>query len=156
MSEMQFSTFYLDNARFGVDIILVREINRQLQITPVHKLSEYVRGLINLRGQIVTVLDLGIKLGIGAREITEHSRCIILKTREDMALQDLQSRLGDEAPTDLVGLLVDRIGDVVTIDHTDIESPPANVGEIDGTFMNGVVKLDGELLSILKLQKVCE
>jgi hypothetical protein len=72
-----------------------------------------------------------------------------------MALQDLQADSATRRPPTW-SVCGRPIGDVVTIDHTDIESPPANIGEIDGTFMNGVVKLDGELLSILKLQKVCE
>ena len=84
MENRQFITFYLGEDLFGLDILLVREINRHLELTRVDRTPEFVRGLMNLRGQIVTVLDLGIRLGIGARAIERESSCIVLKTRGEL------------------------------------------------------------------------
>lgn len=146
MAELQYCTFYLDNALFGINIILVREINRQIEMTPVHNLPPYIRGLLNLRGQIITVLDTGIKLGLPERTVSDSSRIIILKTVDD------HGQAVHTAGSDVVGLLVDRIGDVVRVNEGDIERPPANMGDINGKFLTGVVKLDGRLLALVKVE----
>ena len=137
MKSRQFVTFGIDDYLLGIDILKVREINRVLDITPVQHARTYVRGLINLRGQTVTVFDLGRRLGLALREIAEESHNIILKN-------------------DAVGLLVDSIGDVVMAQDDEIEQPPANVGGIEGRFIEGVVKLREELLVILSAEKILE
>lgn len=137
MNSKQFVTFRIDDYLLGIDILKVREINRFLDITPVQHAREHIRGLINLRGQTVTVFDLGIRLGLKYREITGESHNIILKN-------------------DLVGLLVDSIGDVVEAQNHAIENPPANVGEIEGKFIEGVVTLEDELLVVLSSEKILE
>ncbi|OQX26455.1 MAG: hypothetical protein BWK80_10385 [Desulfobacteraceae bacterium IS3] len=133
----QFVTFRIDMYLMGIDILAVREINRFLDITPVQHVQDYIRGLINLRGQTVTVFDLGVRLGLSARILTDNSHNIILKK-------------------DAVGLLVDCIGDVTEADEAEIEPPPANVAEIEEKFIAGVVKLDDELLVILSAEKILE
>jgi len=133
----QFVTFRIDMYLMGIDILAVREINRFLDITPVQHVQDYIRGLINLRGQTVTVFDLGVRLGLSARILTDNSHNIILKK-------------------DAVGLLVDCIGDVTEAEETEIELPPANVGKIEEKFVVGVVKLEDELLVILSAEKILE
>lgn len=150
MAERQFITFYLDNDFFGIDILLVREINRHLDVTPVELAPDYVRGLLNLRGQIVTVIDLGIRLGLGPRKIGPNSSCIILKTSAELARSSAIHLLKDSTASDLVGLLVDYIGDVVAVDALEIEPPPAHTTGVRGRFLEGVVKLDKGLLVTLK------
>ena len=135
MSIRQFVTFRIDDHLLGIDVLGVREINRALDITPVPKAPEYVRGLVNLRGQIVTVFDLGVRLGFGPRKITENTHNVILKS-------------------DVVGLMVDAIGDVAITEDDEVEPPPANVGAIEGEFIEGVVKLENELLVILSAEKL--
>lgn len=137
MSTQQFVTFRIDSNLLGIDILNVREINRILDITPVQHAPDYIRGLVNLRGQTVTVFDLGIRLGLSLREITAESHNIILKN-------------------DTVGLLVDSIGDVVNADETQIKPPPANIGKIESEFVDGVVRLDEKLLVVLSAQRVLE
>jgi len=145
-----FVTFHIDQQMFGIEIERVREINRYLDITQVQQAPSYIRGLVNLRGQIVTVLDLGIRLGLAAREITSKSHNVILNA--------LSSHNGDEAreSRDTVGLLVDAIDDVVEVEENEIEPPPANIGELDGRFLTGVAKLNEGLLVILSGEKVLE
>ncbi len=137
MKSRQFVTFGIDDYLLGIDILKVREINRVLDITPVQHARTYVRGLINLRGQTVTVFDLGRRLGLALRKIAEESHNIILKN-------------------DAVGLLVDSIRDVVVAQDDEIEQPPANVGGIEGKFIEGIVKLEKDLLLILSAEKILE
>jgi len=133
----QFVTFRIDDYLLGIDVLTVREINRVLDITPVQHAPEYVRGLANLRGQTITVIDLGTRLGLGPRKIGEESHNIVLKL-------------------DAVGLLVDSVGDVVEIRVHDIEPPPANVGGIQKQFVGAVAQLQEELLAILSAEKILE
>jgi len=156
MSEQQYTTFYLDDMLFGIDIMRVREINPHLDITTVHKVPDYVRGLINLRGRIVTVLDLGVRLGLEPRNIADSSRSIVLKTRDELGQHMDEKKIGESTSNDVVGLLVDRIGDVVSVDSAEVEMPPANMGDINSQYISGVIKLEGELLSIIKINQVCQ
>lgn len=137
MHTYQFISFRLDTYLAGISILKVREINRLVDITPVQHAPEYVRGLINLRGQTVTVFDLGIRLGLGPRTITEDTHNIILKG-------------------DAVGLLVDNIGDVVDARDSEIKAPPANLGGIAREFIESVVKLDQELMIVLSSENILE
>jgi purine-binding chemotaxis protein CheW len=157
MDTKSFSSFLLNDQLFGLDILLVREISKQLNITPVPMAPEYIRGLINLRGQIVTVLDLRQRLGLGENPVTSDSCNIVLKS--EMELSTIRGRDGREdlfAVPDKVGLLVDAIGDVITVDSKMIDAPPANMGEIDGKFLTGVAKLDETLMAILDVTKILE
>jgi purine-binding chemotaxis protein CheW len=137
MAAKQFVTFRIEGDLLGIDVLRVREINRMLDITLVPKAPDYVRGLVNLRGQIVTVFDLGIRLGLPRREITEQTHNVILKHHA-------------------VGLLVDLIGNIVQCDELEVERCPANAGSIDEKFIEGVVKLEDELLVVLRTGKLLE
>jgi purine-binding chemotaxis protein CheW len=134
---MQLATFYLDDLRFGVDITEIQEINRQHNLTEVPHTPRHVRGVINLRGEVVTVLDLRTILGLGNTKFVRTSRNIILQ--------------GQGEP---VGLLVDRLSDVVTIERDVLEPPPANIAGVDARFMYGVYQMEGELMVILKIEEL--
>ncbi len=137
MDFYQFITFTIMDNYFGINIRDVREINRLLDITPVQHAPLYVRGLINLRGNTVTVFDLGVRLGLKKRTVTEDSHNIILKK-------------------DSVGLIVDNIGDVIEATESEIETPPANIGAIESEFVEGVKRLDDDLLLILAANRLLE
>jgi len=137
MTSRQFVTFRIDEHLVGIDILKVREINRVLEITPVQHAPAYVRGLVNLRGQTVTVFDLGVRLGLPPRSITETSHNVILK------------------PDD-IGLLVDRIGDVEEAEETAVEAPPANLNRIGAAFIECVVRLKDDLVLVLSPEKILE
>ena len=147
----QYATFYLNSSYFGIDVLLVREVNQNIDITPVDGALSFVRGLLNLRGLIITVLDPGVQLGLGPRTIGEETRCVVLKTNSELEKIRASGTPVEDASADMVGLLVDRIGDMITIDEKEIESAPANVAGVDGRFLEGVVKLDGELLITLRI-----
>jgi purine-binding chemotaxis protein CheW len=154
MPEQQYATFIIDEHLFGINVLLVREINPHTNITPVDLAPEFVRGLMNLRGQIVTIIDPALRLGIGKRAITPRSRCVVLKTAREIEEREDAAGLIADAVNDNVGLLVDAIGDMVSADTRSIEPPPANIGDIDGRYMSGVFKLDGRLMIVLKTGEV--
>jgi purine-binding chemotaxis protein CheW len=138
MATKQYVTFSIDGYLLGLDVLRVQEINRFLDITPAPGAPAYVRGLVNLRGQTLTVFDLGIRLGLAARRpLTEESHNVVLKQQ-------------------LVGLLVDSIGNIVQCDEAGIEQCPANACRIQADFVDGVVRLEEQLLIILRPEKILE
>ncbi len=138
-SELEISTFYIDGMLLGIDILQVQEINQHLEITTVPHTPDDVLGVINLRGEVVTVLDLRRILGMGESEITPQSRNFIIKAEEEH-----------------VGLLVDKVADVVIFKESEMEAPPANINNIDSRFFQGIYKMDGHLLAILTPQEILE
>jgi purine-binding chemotaxis protein CheW len=149
-----YATFQLGDRLFGLDLMLIREINRIREITPVPDAKPHIRGLINLRGQIVTILDLGVRLGLERQDLLEGSHNIILKTSSELAACLGGSGHPPAAGNDLVGFLVDAIGDVVEADAAAMEPPSANVSEAEGRFLQGVLKTEAGLLVLLDLQEI--
>lgn len=136
-SVLELATFYVGHALCGMDILKVQEINKLMEMTKVPQAPDYMVGILNLRGQIVTIIDLGQKLGLGSVEITNESRNIIIN-----------------APGEHVGLLVSRISDVVMADPDRIEQAPANMSGVQGSFFTGVYKTENRLIGILDIKEV--
>jgi purine-binding chemotaxis protein CheW len=136
-SIIELATFYVGDALCGMDILNIQAINKLMEMTKVPQAPDYMIGILNLRGQIVTIIDLGQKLGLGAVEISNESRNIIIN-----------------APGEHVGLLVTRISDVVMADPEKIESAPANMSGIQGGFFTGVYKTENKLIGILDIKEV--
>lgn len=143
----QYATFTVGERLLGLDIMGVREIIRVSDLTPVPRADAAIRGLLNLRGQIVTILDLAVRLGHPQPPITDASHIVILK-----ADAHLQSAKGDAM--DLVGLLVDAIADVVEAHDSEAEPPPANLSEAEERFVSGVIKTEAGLLVLLNLPEL--
>ena len=156
MAEKQFTTFKLGDDLFGIDILMVREINRSLQITPVEQAPEFVTGLLNLRGQIITVIDLGVRLGLDRREVMGSTRCIVLKTSQELANRNVAEDIVKSASTDQVGFLVDSVGDMVSVTDNEIAPPPANLGQVSEKFLTGVVKLEHGLVGLLDVGRILQ
>ena len=131
----QFATFQLADLWLGINIRCIREINRVTEMTPVPDAPECVRGVINLRGDVVTVMDLRTILQLPAGELTPKSRWMIVES-------------GDEQ----VGLLVDHVSDVVQVDMAEIEPLPANLARREGQFFTGVYRWNNELLVVLDVE----
>jgi purine-binding chemotaxis protein CheW len=137
---LQISCFYLDKTLFGVDINLVQEINEVVNITQVPLSPDYVLGIMNLRGQIVTVIDQCRKLGFNPSGIRDNSRVIIVKSQSEC-----------------IGLLVDKITEVITVNRNRISTPPSNIKGVQGRFFQGVIQTDRqELLALLDVETVLE
>lgn len=135
--ECQYATFYLDDLLFGVDIASVQEINRQVEITPVPHAPEHVRGVINLRGEVATVIDLRTVLGLPPAEDSRDARNLIVHSQGEA-----------------IGLWVDRISDILTVRSDLVSSPPANVDGIDGKFFQGVHTLEKDIVVLLDVEQV--
>ncbi len=132
----QFSTFYLERYFFGVPVEQVQEVIRHLDMTHVPLVSEVVRGLINLRGQIVTAIDLRRRLGMPERAADRLPMNVVVRT-DDGA----------------VSLLVDEIGDVIEVAQDTYEAPPQNMSAQQKELVEGVYKLDGQLLLVLNTER---
>lgn len=134
---LEMVTFYLGGGLCGMDILRVQEINKLLEMTPVPLAPEYVNGILNLRGQIITIIDLGKRLGLSSTRLSDESRNIVV-----------------DSENEYIGLLVDRISDVVRADWDNVEQPPANIGGILGKFFEGVFKTENSLIGILDVDEV--
>lgn len=134
---VELATFYVGEALCGMDILNVQEINKLMDMTNVPQAPDYVTGILNLRGQIVTVIDLGKKLGLSSTELTDATRNIIVN-----------------AGNEHVGLLVSSISDVVEAQWEKVEKPPANLGGLQGNFFKGVFKTQDRLIGILDVNHV--
>ena len=133
----QYCTFRLGHLAIGVDVQSVREVIRHQQITRVPLAPREVMGLINLRGQIITALDLRDQLGLSSEgELRNH---VVI-------------RRGDEA----VSLMVDEVGDVVTPSLAEYESMPAAVPEKVREILSGAFKLEGRLLLVFDTERVTD
>ena len=128
----ELAIFMVGHMPCGLDTELVQEIIKNSQITVVHRAPEYVRGVINLRGEIATIIDLRIKFKMEPYTQNQNMEIVVV-------------RQGDEA----IGLLVDRVNDVVIASKDDISPPPSNVGNITGAFFDGIFTMEQELVTVL-------
>jgi len=137
--KLQFCTFYLDNLLFGVELTHVQEVIRYLEMTRVPLAPGVVSGLINLRGQIVTAIDLRSRLEIAPRGAGALPMNVVVRS-EDGA----------------VSLLVDEIGDVVEVEESTFEPPPETLRGLVRTVILGVHKLNDRLMHVLDTEKACQ
>lgn len=137
ISDLEFSTFYLGEALFGISLLDIQEINKQSDITRVPQASDDIKGILNLRGRIVTMIDLGKKLGLDSLQKTKENRNIIV-----------------DSGGEYIGLMVDAISNVVTAKKTDLEPAPANISGVRGTCFVGVLKTETDLIGILNIDEI--
>jgi purine-binding chemotaxis protein CheW len=135
----QFCTFYLDRLMFGVELEKVQEVIRYLEITEVPLAPRVVSGLMNLRGQIVTGIDLRRRLDLADRPAEMQPMNVVIRS-------------GDGA----VSLLVDEIGDVVEVTEESFERPPETLQGAVREVLLGVHKLERQLMHVLNTEKACE
>ncbi len=130
-------TFKLDNETYGINVMQVQEILRYTEIAPVPGAPAYVMGIINLRGNVVTVIDTRARFGMESAELTDNTRIVII-----------------EAETQVIGILVDSVAEVVYLKTSDIDVAP-NVGNDESAkYIQGVSNRDGELLILVDLNKL--
>ena len=134
---LQWVTFRLDNETYGINVMQVQEVLRHTEIAPVPGAPEYVLGIINLRGNVVTVIDTRQRFGLAPAPVTEQTRIVII-----------------EADRQVVGILVDSVAEVVYLRQSEIETAP-NVGnEESAKFIQGVCHKNDELLILVELDKL--
>lgn len=134
---LEIATFYVGDTLMGIAIDQVEEINHHLDLTSVPQGPASVRGLLNLRGEVVTVIDLRVILGLDPTAITRKTCNVVVRWQGEQ-----------------IGLLADRVGEVVVARRSCLEPPPANVLASDGRFFQGVCKLETGLLLLLRLEQI--
>ena len=134
---LQWVTFCLEDETYGINVMQVQEVLRYSEIAPVPGAPDYVLGIINLRGNVVTVIDTRTRFGLPTTEVSDNSRIVII-----------------ESDKQVVGILVDSVAEVVYLRSSEIDSAP-NVGtEESAKFIQGVSNRDGELLILVDLNKL--
>jgi purine-binding chemotaxis protein CheW len=134
---LQWVTFRLDGETYGINVMQVQEVLRYTEIAPVPGAPHYVVGIINLRGNVVTVIDTRHRFGLPTAEITDQTRIVII-----------------EAENHVVGILVDAVAEVVYLRLSEIETAP-NVGNDESAkFIQGVCNKNDQLLILVELNKL--
>lgn len=136
-SDIQLVVFKLGREEYGVSILQVQEIKRITEITRVPHSPDYIKGVMNLRGSVLPVIDLKKRLNLPPEEYTDDTRIIIIKVEEIT-----------------VGMIVDAVSEVTTIDQSNIEPPQAVVGGIAADYLSGVGKLENRLLILLNTDAI--
>jgi purine-binding chemotaxis protein CheW len=135
----QLCTFYLDNHFFGVDAHTVQEVIRYQEMTRVPLTADCVSGLINLRGQIVTAIDMRKRLGFKDRPADKLPMNVVIRSEHGA-----------------ISLLVDRIGDVIEVGNEEFETPPNTLQGAARELIQGAYKLEGKLLLVLNTQEAIQ
>ena len=134
---IQFVTFKLQEEIYGINVMQVQEVLRVTEIAPVPGAPSYVLGIINLRGNVVTVVDTRSRFGLPSTTIDDASRIVIIESEEQV-----------------VGILVDSVAEVVLLRQSEIDSAP-NVGNDENSrYIQGVATRDDKLLIVVDLNKL--
>ena len=134
---LQWVTFKLDNETYGINVMRVQEVLRYTEIAPVPGAPSYVLGIINLRGNVVTVIDTRQRFGLHSGEISDNTRIVII-----------------EADKQVVGIMVDSVAEVVYLRQSEIETAPSVGNEESAKFIQGVCNKNNELLILVELDKM--
>ena len=134
---LQWVTFHLDNETYGINVMQVQEVLRYTEIAPVPGAPYYVLGIINLRGNVVTVIDTRSRFGLAPADVNDSTRIVII-----------------EAEKQVIGILVDSVAEVVYLRSSEIDNTP-NVGtDENAKFIQGVSNRGEELLILVDLDKL--
>ena len=137
----QYLTFMLGGEVFAIGILAIKEIIEYGQLTEVPRMPEFIRGVINLRGAVVPVIDLGARFGKKGTDIGRRTCVVIIEITHDGEQQ-------------VVGVMVDAVNEVLDIAATDIEPPPSFGAKIRADFIQGMGKVDGKFVIILNVAHV--
>ncbi|KZX77001.1 chemotaxis protein CheW [Oleiphilus sp. HI0009] len=134
---LQYVTFRLDDETYGINVMQIQEVLRYSEIAPVPGAPNYVLGIINLRGNVVTVIDTRTRFGLPEAEVTDQTRIVVL-----------------ELEGQVVGVLVDSVAEVVYLKQSEVETAP-NVGNDESArFIQGVCNKNGELIILVEFEKM--
>jgi len=137
----KYLTFSLGQEEYGLSISHVKEINGMIQISPVPKTPSFVKGIINLRGKIIPVIDLRLRLGMGLRDYHERTCIIVVEG-------------SDGASSKLIGLVVDSVSEVVQLTEQDLET--AVSAGCENGYIAGIGKAKGKVIMLLALDTVLD
>lgn len=148
---IQFISFAIGDDHYGVDIMAVREIKGWTEITHLPKQPDYVRGVLNLRGAIVPIIDLRCRFGQGLTEATPLHIVIIVQADTQPGAQAGTIQAGTQPGTKPVGLLADRVLDIVALDAAQIQPVPRIAQAVRLDFLSGLVTVDGTMIALIDL-----
>ncbi|SDU01766.1 purine-binding chemotaxis protein CheW [Verrucomicrobium sp. GAS474] len=140
----KYLTFGLGRESYGIGVLKIREIIRMFEITPVPELPKHIRGVINLRGKIIPVIDLRCRFGISRAEgeSTERNCTVVVHVERE------------NGETCLMGLIVDAVEEVILIREEEIEPTPRFGGELSARYILGMVKIKGKVKTLLDIDAV--
>lgn len=133
-AEIELLTFQVGRQEYAIDIMSVREIRGWSKATPLPHAPDFVRGVINLRGTVLTIVDLADRLGMGRTETSERNVIIVVHTGKET-----------------VGLLVDAVSDILAINKDELQAPPEMSADNNQTFVNALMIADERMIRILAL-----
>ncbi|MHC5080649.1 MAG: chemotaxis protein CheW [Planctomycetota bacterium] len=133
---LQLVTFRLGDEEYALDILTVREINRMMEITRVPRAPDFIEGVVNLRGNVIPIIDLRKRFGLPAREADKATRIIV-----------------SEVDRRVVGFIVDTVTEVLRI-HAETVEPPGDIAGIDAEYIKGVGKIEDRLLILLDVDRI--
>jgi purine-binding chemotaxis protein CheW len=136
-ANLEFVAFRVGAQEFCIDIMGVREIRGWTQATPLPHSPPYVRGVINLRGAVLPIVDLAMRFGLGLTEPTPRSVIIVVQVHQQV-----------------IGLLVDAVSDILTVSEAGMQPTPDIASDLAKTFVKGVYAVDGRMISIVSLDCV--
>jgi len=141
--EGKYLTFTLGQEEYGIGILKIKEIIGMMPITPVPQTPEYVKGVINLRGKVIPVIDLRLRFGMPSGGYTERTCIVVVETEAGSG-------------TALIGIVVDSVSEVLNIRAELIEDPPALATELSTSYILGMAKTEGSLKILLDIDKVLQ
>ncbi|MCK5100861.1 MAG: purine-binding chemotaxis protein CheW [Desulfobacteraceae bacterium] len=137
----KYLTFSLEDEEYGIGILKVKEIIGMMPITSVPRTPEYVKGVINLRGKVIPVIDLRLKFDLESIEYTERTCIIVVE-------------IDSEASTVLIGIVVDAVSEVINIKEEEIEETPTFGTKLNTDYILGMAKMEGGVKILLNIDKV--
>ena len=138
-SASRYLTFFVDDEQYGIDISKIKEIIAPMNITHIPKTPDFVKGVINLRGSIIPVVDVRLKFGMDEREIDMDTAIIIY-----------------EVDKVSIGFIVDQVEDVLSLDKKHISDAPHFGSSIDTSFIENVAEVNDDVIMLLNLEKIFE
>jgi purine-binding chemotaxis protein CheW len=139
--EGKYLTFSLDKEEYGIGILKVKEIIGMIPITMIPRMPLYVKGVINLRGKVIPVIDLRLKLSMAEAGYTERTCIIVVE-------------ISGESGQVLIGIIVDSVSEVLNVKGTDIEDTPAFGAKLDTEYILGMAKIGGRVKILLDIDKI--
>ncbi len=139
--QQQYLTFMLGGETYAMGILAIKEIIEYGNITEVPRMPDFIRGVINLRGAVVPVIDLGARFGKRATDITRRTCIVIIEVANGEETQD-------------IGVMVDAVNEVLEISANEIEPAPSFGANIRADFIDGMGKIDGKFVIILNIRQV--
>ncbi|MBW1722852.1 MAG: purine-binding chemotaxis protein CheW [Deltaproteobacteria bacterium] len=138
--EGKYLTFSLDGEEYGIGILKIKEIIGMMPITPVPRTPDFVKGVVNLRGKVIPVIDLRLRFGMEETEYTERTCIIVVEIEQESGQM-------------VIGIVVDSVSEVLNIKEEDIEATPTFGTKLDTEYILGMAKMEGGVKILLNIEK---